>query len=88
MNGYDAVDLVTDEAPDLLITDLWMNGMDGYELCQRIREVSTMPVPLLTSQIVDGQLMANAAAAGAILVTNEVSIVPELLADVNNLLGE
>lgn len=42
--------------PDLIISDLIMPGMDGYELCRRVRSepaLSSVPIILLTSETSD-----------------------------------
>jgi two-component system KDP operon response regulator KdpE len=36
--------------PDLAILDIAMPGLNGFELCQRIREVSQVPVIMLTAK--------------------------------------
>src|ERR1700760_4551950 len=35
-------------SPELVITDLYMPHMDGLELCRRIREVSSVPIIVLS----------------------------------------
>ena len=49
-DGYDAVLLFELDSPDLLVTDLTMPGMDGYDLCRIIRAFSSMPIVILTAQ--------------------------------------
>ncbi len=36
--------------PDLVILDLMMPGMDGWEVCARIRELADIPIILLTAK--------------------------------------
>jgi DNA-binding response OmpR family regulator len=47
-NGYEALGKVIKELPDLVILDVMMPEMDGFETLKRIREVSTVPVIMLT----------------------------------------
>jgi DNA-binding response OmpR family regulator len=48
-NGQTAVDLVATEELDLIVLDIRMPGMDGFEVCQRIREFSAVPIIMLTA---------------------------------------
>jgi two-component system KDP operon response regulator KdpE len=48
-DGQTALDLVADEAPDLVLLDLRMPGMDGFEVCQRIRDFTMVPIIMLTA---------------------------------------
>ncbi len=48
VNGQDALQKVTDELPDLIILDVMMPEMDGFETLKRIREISNVPVIMLT----------------------------------------
>lgn len=51
-NGYDALVLTKSEYPDLIISDILMEGLDGIELCKEIKEdpaISYIPVILLTA---------------------------------------
>ncbi len=47
-NGYEALKKLTEEVPDLAILDVMMPEMDGFETLRKIREVSTVPVIMLT----------------------------------------
>jgi len=38
------------QRPDLIILDLMMPKMDGWTTCQRIREISNVPIIMLTAQ--------------------------------------
>lgn len=51
-DGADGYDMVCNEEPILVITDINMPGMDGYELCQKIKkndDLPHIPVILVTS---------------------------------------
>jgi two-component system KDP operon response regulator KdpE len=47
-NGTEALDKVREELPDLVLLDVMMPEMDGYETLERIRQVSSVPVIMLT----------------------------------------
>jgi two-component system response regulator ChvI len=49
-DGQVALQAMTDRAPDLAVLDIKMPGMDGMELLNRLRRVSTVPVIFLTSK--------------------------------------
>src|SRR5438552_7281701 len=46
--GEAAMSNFTEWRPELVITDLYMPHMDGVELCRRIREVSNVPIIVLS----------------------------------------
>jgi two-component system KDP operon response regulator KdpE len=46
--GEAALSNFTEWRPELVITDLYMPHMDGVELCRRIREVSNVPIIVLS----------------------------------------
>jgi len=47
-SGMEALDKVRDELPDLVVLDVMMPEMDGFETLARLREISTVPVIMLT----------------------------------------
>jgi two-component system KDP operon response regulator KdpE len=51
--GEEALPLVEDERPDLVLLDLMMPGIDGYETLRRIRQTSQVPVIMLTARAGD-----------------------------------
>jgi two-component system KDP operon response regulator KdpE len=48
--GRDALDAVGRERPDLIILDLGLPDIDGVEVCQRIRELSDVPIVVLSAR--------------------------------------
>lgn len=85
INGYEALAKATDQPPDLAILDIMMPDMDGYELCQRMRENPTlknMPIIILTAlSSVEDRLKAFEVGADDFL--SKPFIPAELVARVN-----
>jgi DNA-binding response OmpR family regulator len=48
--GTKALKAFYSERPDLVILDIMMPGMDGWEVCARIREMADTPIILLTAK--------------------------------------
>ena len=53
MNARTALELVDLEMPDLIILYIMLPEIDGYELCQRIREFASTPIIMLTAKVED-----------------------------------
>lgn len=49
-DGEEALADVRDSDPDLVILDLMLPGVDGLEVCRRLRAVSTVPIMMLTAR--------------------------------------
>jgi DNA-binding response OmpR family regulator len=47
-NGFEALNRVRDDLPDLVILDVMMPDMDGFETLRLLREISAVPVIMLT----------------------------------------
>ena len=52
-DGLDAVRLVQEQQPDLVVLDVMMPNMDGLTACGKIREFSDIPIILLTAKADD-----------------------------------
>jgi len=50
VNGVDALQAVERESPDLLVLDIVMPEMDGFEVLKRIREWSGIPIMMLSAR--------------------------------------
>ena len=49
-DGEVALEKFESEKPDLLLLDIMMPKMDGYEVCRKIREKSNVPIIMLTAR--------------------------------------
>ncbi len=50
MNGAEALQTFEKELPDLVLLDIMMPKMDGFEVCRRIREWSQVPIIMLSAR--------------------------------------
>jgi len=49
-DGVRALELARRERPDVVLLDLMLPGMDGLEVCRRLRAESTVPILMLTAR--------------------------------------
>jgi DNA-binding response OmpR family regulator len=83
--GTRTIDIIENEKPDLVILDIMLPGMDGYEVCRRIREFSTVPIIMLTARNDRADLLQGFEAGADDYVTKPFSA-DELLARVKAVL--
>ena len=50
MSGQEAVEVVGSQRPDLVLLDVMMPGINGFQACQRIREFSSVPIIMVTAK--------------------------------------
>ena len=50
LNGRRAYERIMQEKYDLILLDVMLPGMDGMEICKRVREVSDVPIIMLTAR--------------------------------------
>jgi DNA-binding response OmpR family regulator len=58
-SGEAALKTFEKDAPDLILLDLMMPDMDGYTVCQRIREFSQVPIIMVTARGDDKEKVAG-----------------------------
>lgn len=49
-DGAEALRLFTQENPDMVLLDVMMPVMDGWEVCRRLRQTSRVPILMLTAR--------------------------------------
>jgi DNA-binding response OmpR family regulator len=62
--GEDGVKITQKDSPDVIILDLMMAGMDGWQVCKNIRTFSSVPI-LVFSALDSPGIVASALDAGA-----------------------
>lgn len=88
-NGEEGLNAAVNEIPDLIISDVMMPVMDGYEFCSRAKEnpvTSHISFILLTAKTADESRMGGLR-SGADYYLNKPFIVEELLLVISNLLS-
>jgi DNA-binding response OmpR family regulator len=63
-NSSDGLSYVSEHAPDLIILDLMMPEIDGWEVCRSVRAYSQVPIIVL-SALNDPSMVASVLDAGA-----------------------
>ena len=63
-NGPDGIELLRKVKPDIILLDLMMPGVDGWETCKKIRSFSNIPI-IVISALKDPEIVASALDAGA-----------------------
>jgi DNA-binding response OmpR family regulator len=87
--GRDGLALIPLEKPDILLLDLMLPDMDGFEVCARVRampEFAQMPVLVISARI-DVEAMTRAEEVGADGYLTKPIKMPELLAAVEKYLN-
>lgn len=76
-NGVEGLELAAKHHPDLLISDIRMPEMNGYELCNHVKsnlDISHIPVILLTSKSADADIKQGLEAGADSYITKPFSL--------------
>jgi len=88
-NGDDALRLALERRPDLVVLDVMMPGLNGYEVTRRLRadeETSRVPIILLTARVQEADVAQGFEAGADDYLTKPFSP-QELRARVQAILG-
>lgn len=50
LRGDQALAAIEDDPPDVIVLDLMLPGMDGFDVCRQIRKQSSLPIVMLTAR--------------------------------------
>ena len=82
-DGGEALDMVGSAQPDLMLLDIIMPGMDGFDVLERLRPASQLPVIVLSARPENGP---KAVSMGANTFVPKPFDVDQLLARIQTLL--
>jgi DNA-binding response OmpR family regulator len=71
--GEDGVQKARNESPDVVILDLMMLGMDGWQVCSAIRKFSAVPILILSALDNPGTVVSALDAGADDFLTKPVS---------------
>ena len=56
LSGEDALEILEDQIPNLILLDIMMPGMDGYEVCRRLKaDARTKNIPVIFLSAMTGE---------------------------------
>tara|TARA_R100000027_G_scaffold67028_3_gene64296 strand:+ start:16341 stop:17477 length:1137 start_codon:yes stop_codon:yes gene_type:complete len=85
-SGPEALELIGESPPDLVLLDVMMPEMDGYEVCRKLKEEGLAPdleVIFVTAKTQKEDILQGFAAGGVDYITKPIQI-PEVLARVKS----
>jgi DNA-binding response OmpR family regulator len=84
-NGEEALDLTNSMRPDIMLLDVIMPGMDGFEVLEKVRAVSGLPVIVFSARPENAQ---KALSLGANDFLAKPFDVDEMVKKIEGLLGQ
>ena len=81
-NGQEALEVIRNENPDLILLDVMMPGTDGFSFCEKIRDMVDCPILFLTAKTMENDITFGLGLGADDYLTKPFRI-PELRARVN-----
>ena len=85
-DGLEALQQAASNRPDAVVLDINMPGMEGWEVCRRLKEQYHIPVMLLTVRAEKADLQQGAAVGADVFLAKPFDI-PVFLDHLNAMLG-
>jgi len=86
-NGYEALKIIDTEAPDLVLLDIWMPGIDGMETLKEIKKSSSaLPVIIITGHG-NVEMAVKATKLGAFDLIEKPLNIDKVIVAINNALN-
>jgi DNA-binding response OmpR family regulator len=85
-NSTEGLSMIRDVSPDVVILDLMMPEMDGWQICKAVREFSQVPIIIL-SALNDPSMIASVLDAGADDYLTKPTPSRVLIAHINRLMN-
>jgi len=58
-DGIEGLRLAREAAPDLIVLDLMLPGIDGTEVCRQVRQESNVPIIMVTARVEEGDRLTG-----------------------------
>ncbi len=85
-SGQEALDIIRESPPDLVLLDVMMPGMDGFEVCRRLKAADFAPnleVIFVTAKSQNDDILEGFSVGGVDYITKPIQL-PEVLARVSS----
>ncbi|MCL4263651.1 MAG: response regulator [Anaerolineae bacterium] len=75
-DGFDALDKVRKSRPDVILLDVMMPGMDGFAVCERLRndvDTAALPIIMLSAKTDLGSINRGLRVGATVYLTKPIS---------------
>ncbi len=86
-NGYEALKRIEQEAPDLVLLDVWMPGLDGIETLQEIKKISPVTQVVIITGHGTIETAVNATKLGAFDLIEKPLSIDKVIVSINRALN-